>query len=745
PRPLQQAVVDFNRGKMGVAAVPGSGKTQTLSFLAARLIHEGLVREDQEVLVVTLTNSAVGNFASRISNFIADFGLLPGMGFRVRTLHGLAHDIVRERPDLVYLDSNFNIVDQRESEIIIEESVRTSLLAHPEFEAQFLSEDHPIRRVSKDWMKNANDIARAFIKQAKDLRVNTPDIYALMGKFGYSDLLFDLGCEVYEEYQRQLSYRNGVDFDDLIRFALEALNADPDFLQRLRHRWPYILEDEAQDSSRLQEEILELLSADGGNWVRVGDPNQAIFETFTTADPELLRGFIQREDVVRRDLSNSGRSTHSIIDLANHLVDWTVHEHPILPLRDALFETYIEPTPKGDPQPNPSDDESLIIIQGPSQTWSSEHEINFTVQSLKQWTQTPGHESQTAAVLVTTNRHGTKLIEKLEENDIEYVELLRNTSDTRQTAEDLESILLALAKPTHSASLQRVYLHLRRPKQIKEKSEQAIVEQTAKYLHQCPMLESYLYPLPNTDWLADNASKFGEQVTNELIWLRRLFTRWQEATLLPIDQLILTIAADLYENPVDIALSHKLAQMLEFFARNHHDWNLLEYADQLSAIVKSQRTFSGLSENDTNFDPDDHAGKVTVATMHKAKGLEWDRVYLLSVNNYDFPSLDPFDVFQSEKYFIKNQLNLQDELITKLNALVLGDQDTLFAGLGEATIRAREKYAEERLRLLYVGITRARKELAILWNTGRRENCQPARALVELYYYWKEKQNAAQA
>ncbi|MBN2047701.1 MAG: UvrD-helicase domain-containing protein, partial [Anaerolineaceae bacterium] len=63
PRPLQQAVVDFNRGKMGVAAVPGSGKTQTLSFLAARLIHEGLVREDQEVLVVTLTNSAVGNFA----------------------------------------------------------------------------------------------------------------------------------------------------------------------------------------------------------------------------------------------------------------------------------------------------------------------------------------------------------------------------------------------------------------------------------------------------------------------------------------------------------------------------------------------------------------------------------------------------------------------------------------------------------------------------------------------------------
>ena len=70
--------------------------------------------------------------------------------------------------------------------------------------------------------------------------------------------------------------------DDLIRLALEALQLDGEYLKRLQARWPYILEDEAQDSSRLQEEILRLLAGESGNWVRVGDPNQAIYETFTT-------------------------------------------------------------------------------------------------------------------------------------------------------------------------------------------------------------------------------------------------------------------------------------------------------------------------------------------------------------------------------------------------------------------------------------------------------------------------------
>jgi len=100
-RPHQQQILQYTHGKMGVSAVPGSGKTWTLSLLAAEIIQRGSMDDEQEVLIVTLVNSAVDNFYQRVSDFVKERGLLPNLGYRVRTLHGLAHDIVRERPALV--------------------------------------------------------------------------------------------------------------------------------------------------------------------------------------------------------------------------------------------------------------------------------------------------------------------------------------------------------------------------------------------------------------------------------------------------------------------------------------------------------------------------------------------------------------------------------------------------------------------------------------------------------------------
>ena len=107
PRPAQATILQYTHGKMGIAAVPGSGKTHTLSYLAATLIASDKIQDGQEVLVVTLVNSAVENFSKRISAFIRQFHLLENIGYRVRTLHGLAHDIVRERPDLAGLRTIF--------------------------------------------------------------------------------------------------------------------------------------------------------------------------------------------------------------------------------------------------------------------------------------------------------------------------------------------------------------------------------------------------------------------------------------------------------------------------------------------------------------------------------------------------------------------------------------------------------------------------------------------------------------
>src|SRR5512136_989976 len=130
-RPKQLEILNYSHGKMGISAVPGSGKTWTLSFLAADLLKRGILLDDQEILVVTLVNSSVDNFYNRISSFIEARGLIPNIGYRVRTLHGLAHDIVRERPELLGLDNNFQIIDEREAESIRDGVAKAWLQSHP--------------------------------------------------------------------------------------------------------------------------------------------------------------------------------------------------------------------------------------------------------------------------------------------------------------------------------------------------------------------------------------------------------------------------------------------------------------------------------------------------------------------------------------------------------------------------------------------------------------------------------------
>ena len=123
-----------------------------------------------------------------------------------------------------------------------------------------------------------------------------------------------------------------------------------------------------------------------------------------------------------------------------------------------------------------------------------------------------------------------------------------------------------------------------------------------------------------------------------------------------------------------------------------------------------------MGDDAAQFDPDAHKGKVTVTTLHKAKGLEWDRVYLISVNNYDFPSADANDSFIGEKWFIRDDLNMSAEALAQLATLQAGGEYKE----GFASLAARIDYAAERLRLLYVGITRARKALTINLEYGPR-------------------------
>ena len=719
PRPDQALVLEYTHGKMGISAVPGSGKTFTLSALAARLIRSGRIADEQEVLIVTLVNSAVDNFASRIKDFLA---LPMPFGYRVRTLHGLAHDIVREKPAAVGLEDRFSILDEREADFICKEAASAWLQAHPAELDDFL--DTELDENKRNWVHRQHlpglvmDIALAFIRSAKDNRLTPGKLRQLLDSAPAALPLAEMGLAIYVDYQRALAYRGAVDFDDLIRLAIDLLENDPEFLERLHYRWPYILEDEAQDSSKLQEQILRLLAGPSGNWVRVGDPNQAIFETFTTASPQHLLDFIHKEADQYRELPESGRCQPSIIDLANQLIIWVNDTHPLVGVRDALTVPYIHSAPEGDPQPNPPDDPAGVRLVG--RKYSPEQEVEAVVKSIAKWL--PEHPESTVAVLVPRNQRGADLIEQLKRREIDFVEFLASTSSTRAAAGRLGEIVSSLADPQSSNRLAKAYLAWRRAEE--EQVNDDFQRHVAQLLGKCNELETFVNPRNDRDWLASLSLSPDEEqsgVRHELEEFQAILRRWQGTTVLPVDQMILTISQDLFTAPNDLALAHKLALVLRQARQDHSDWRLPELNEELSAIAHNERRFLGFSEDDAGFDPSHHQGKVVVTTMHKAKGLEWDRVYLMSVNNYDFPSGQLNDTYIAEKWFVRDKLNLQAETLAQLDAIRSADEYEFYSE-GQATQAARLDYIRERLRLFFVGITRAKKELIITWNTGRQGN-----------------------
>jgi DNA helicase-2/ATP-dependent DNA helicase PcrA len=749
-RPSQEAVISYTGGKMGVSAVPGSGKTFTLSHLAASLVErlaEAGLTDDQEVLIVTFTNPAVNSFRNRIARLVQqERGLLPYVGYRVRTLHGLAHDIVRMRPALVGLADNFEILDERVTSGIIRELADHWLRSNADrlleyFDTSMVEDVEQVRyQIRQQGPQMIEDIAMAIIRLGKDNRWEPAEMRRRLDASLLDLPLARIGVEIYEDYQRSLTYRGAVDFDDLVRLAMEALQSDAEFLKRLRGRWPYILEDEAQDSSKLQNDMLRLLS-NNGNWVRVGDPNQAIYTTFTTADSNFLRQFLAEPDVIDRPLRESGRSCRSIISLANRLVEWVATD----PLMAHVYQTFylqeIRPTDPGDPQANP-DNGQIYLDWDPDVNMTPEKELDRVVKSIERWL--PEHQDWTVAVLVPENSRGFKVAEELKERGIPYEELLRSTTATRDAAARLQTIFDYLAEPTNNRLLGRLYVMwwdtVWSKKVIYPNAEEALAarDTVRRSLDKVKLTEDFLWPSLESGALVEFDDSVDQFTVASVVEFRTQVRLWLLASELPVDQIILTISQVLFTDQADLALAHKIALVLKGIASNNPEYRLPELAQELRLIAQNQRRFLGMEDATTGYEP--RRGVVTIATMHAAKGLEWDRVYLMAVNNYSFPAALAGDSFISEKWFLRDQLNIQAEARSQAE-LSMQDRAAEYVE-GNASKEARLDYAAERLRLLYVGITRAKRDLVITWNMGRyweqgRRN-EPSPALIALTHFWKQ-------
>lgn len=737
-RPAQYEILQYKSGKWSITAAPGSGKTFILSYLAASLANRFSAKDlakGREVLVVTYTQSAVHTLSAQISQLLKQLGQ-PESVCRVRTLHGLAHDIARERPASVGLADDFIIVDERVSYQILSsvfaqhfDSLQRDLISDQQFSGLG-------RQGSERYLLN---LCLRFIRHCKDQLLLPGDLYIHPSLYASPWGRFAL--RIYDAYQRALIWRGAVDFDDLTMLAIGALEENPEFLDRLRSRWTTVLEDEAQDSTHLQQRMLHLLSRDKC-WVRVGDPNQAIYASFTTSTPRHFLLFSQQHDVKRIEMSQSGRPARPLVDLANAFVTWVTQRHPIPELRSALHPTYITSPFPGDPQPAPPTGESHIHIHyQPGVPISPDEELDLVVRSLRRWI--PENMDKTVAALVPDNWRGHQLINHLKRNNIPYDDLLRVRFATRTVVEKCSVMLNVMAFPAQSHLWARLYRDIwwkpeRCATTINALSIEALnrlADTAARALANTSAPESVIWPaasptpVSSKEWGFLNESlSFKADFETFLARLRKAF----EQPLLDPDQQLLVLAHEFIEDPVDLAVIYQIAALLRALQSQYGEIESTAAAREIRLALNDDRRLGGLSESSMPH-ASSQPGKVAVVTFHGAKGLEWDRVYLLSVNNLAFPSMEPLDRFTSERVAGGTALNLAAELIEMITEAHYQQ--------GTGSMKARIEYCAERLRLLYVGITRARRDLIVLWHNqrywhqGKQIEAQPALPLRILHLY----------
>jgi len=740
-REAQRDVLEYAGGRMAISAVPGSGKTTTLSYLAATLIADGKVGRDayrgeepaksfflppigmvaegapafggapagSQVLIVTFSNAAVANFKSRIAGFLAERGLPRQVGYDVRTLHSLAHLIVQGQPALSGLDTEFRILDETEVNRVRGDVVRIWIERHEERWLSFLQ--GPDERAQRSWLGKTRRIVAATIRAAKTARMKPADLLERLSRLGDATEVevARMGAEVYAIYQDQLDTRAALDFDDLVWLGYEQLRDNPDVLDEFRRRWPYILEDEAQDSTPLQEALLELLVGPDGNWVRVGDPNQAINASFTSADPRLFRQFSRREDVEFVSLDQSGRSSERIVHLANDLVDWVCSDYPERDIRERAFERQmIALVDAGDPQPNPPAEESTIMLDREYPDW--QHELEDVTRRATKYTER--HPEQTLAILAPTNAYGHEVIKLLRSLGADFDELLQAQSSTRAVMGALSHVLDFVADPSRGRTLSDLFRDLA-DADLLFLPEGANPEHIARLLGGA-RVEGLLFPEPGKR-RRDALPPRPETTLDDHVAIDRFAeraARWVRASTLPVDEFLLTVGTDLFTGQFDLTIAQQTASLMRRTADYDPSWKLPALARELHEIAFGARGLPRLGRNELGFEP--QPGRITVATMHGAKGLEWDLVYFIGADKNWFPEL-PEDAARGGLDIIEGDLEAE------VSALVrsLGDERSLSRRRLSPTEDARLEQIAERLRLLYVGITRARRNLCITWSENR--------------------------
>ena len=638
--PQQLEVVTSNPGHALVISGAGSGKTHTLTHRVAYLIEQGV--SAQQILLLTFTNKAAKEMLNRVEGLLGhDISALWG-----GTFHSICHRLLRRHGELIGLSRNFTILDGDDQKKLIKDLISQ----HPEASAIKKESYFPSPKVLLSIINLSTNQQVEFEALLED---NYPQFES------YHEYLKD----IYRDYLNYKQDQQNLDFDDLLVKCIELLDKQPDLQEQYQHRFRFILIDEYQDTNQLQSAWIKKIVGDNQSLMVVGDDAQSIY-SWRGANIEHILNFeenYQQAQVFR--IEQNYRSSPEILAVANHVIN----------LNPSNFKKNLEAT-----CPHTKELPEIISLAHPSQ------QAQFVVQKIQDSINNGANLSE-IAVLYRSHHHSLEIQLNLVKADIPFIITSGIRFFEQAHIKDALAGLKLMINPRDELSFKRLVSLL-----------PGIGEKSAQKLWQT--WQTNLLPLFQGDWSVLNQNfkasllNFPAPKKSKAMWEDLCHTLDElilSTGLAEPSQMIFSISEGFYADYLNNTFDNASQRQQDLTALGNYAENATDTAEWLSELSLLSE-LEGSENNSKANEP-----SITLSSIHQAKGLEWEQVFVVALNDGFFPSRH---IIESES----------------------------------------ESALEEERRLFYVAITRAKQQLHLCYcqynpkNYSGDFNLEPSQFIEEI-------------
>lgn len=609
----QRIAAEHENGPLLILAGAGSGKTKTITIRTANLISKGI--PGRSILTLTFTNKAATEMKERGLKILESYNE-PYSTPEFTTFHSWCLKFIKAHTAYIEeIGSDFTIIDDNGVKAVIKK-----IMKDLEMEVKFKDiKDSNITSLFTIIQNNLipyNDEEETF-EQINSLYLNKKTRGFFIRNNVELTKEIEILTKVFIIYKRILRANNVIDFDDLINLSVKILKENKEVKDYIREKYQYIMVDEFQDTNYAQIELLDLIINDKNNICVVGDDSQSIYG-WRGADISYILSFQDRfENTKIVNLTKNYRSTESIVNKANKLLESAEEKHS---LKESLVafrkdKGKISITKyKGEQRRNNKGE--LIFV--PAEIIENEG----TIKKIKELID-DGVKPSEIAILYRTNAIYKGLETILISEGIPYQIYRGRSIMEKKVVQELISLIQFIINPKNSIELERYLsstakiLTPKKIEELKDESKESIANLLNKGLYKNYKL----------------TSKISEKLDSFMKFINEIREDIEEKSMEEITNKILQ-EAFLYEEYKNIAATSKSETSVKQAENAMIDFEwflvLMNRYENLKLFFEEVILASETEINDDQ--------KIKLMTVHSSKGLEFSHVFLVRFNNGVFPS-----------------------------------------------------------------------------------------------------------